>query len=226
MARVIFKLSFEEDLKNHTDVPFGRNLTGKTQKDYLPQRLQELIKGKNKVQSKKIIKKYLEDIYRNKRIFLNLAIKQAGQAWRTVEPKFFKRLEKLTKRKICANKFTAYLTLIQSCPYSDKHMTFMFSYLTPTVSIINICAHEILHIQIKNMYRKELSELSKKQRWYLIEALVFLLNEEFSDLLPFKEKSYSAVQKLMEKLTMLWQKNKDFEEFFPKAVEITKRMMK
>lgn len=233
MTRVIFKLNFEEDLKNHTVVPFGRELIGKKQKEYLPKELVKLAKGKSQTQFKKIARNYLKDYYKKNKIFLNLAVKQAEEAWKLVEKKFFERLEKITKRKICANKFTANLTLMQACPYSFRRNQFMFSYKSPPIWTINTCAHEIMHIQIINTYRDQLpkgpwskGKIPSEFAWHLIEGLNFLLDEEFSDILPFKDVGYPVHQKLRKRFVKEWRKTKDFEKFLPKAIEITKKMMK
>jgi hypothetical protein len=90
-----------------------------------------------------------------------------------------------------------------------------------------ICAHELLHMQFIRWFQTKCSELTKKQEDDLREALTFLLNEkEFIDLISVRDGGYPLHQKLREKLSEEWRKTRDFDKFLPKAIEITKKVMK
>ncbi|MFH0869321.1 MAG: hypothetical protein V1839_03775 [archaeon] len=102
----------------------------------------------------------------------------------------------------------------------------MVSLLRSPMRVSSTIAHEILHMQIINNYKNEIGLPDKPGTntwyWHLMESLTFLLNEEFSDIIFNSDDGYPAHQKLRAQLLEEWRKNKDFEKFLPKAVEIAK----
>jgi len=225
MTKVIFKIDFDSDLNNYSEIPKFRD--PKRHSEGLPMILRQHINNKKRLKIES--KKFLTGFYKKNKSFLIMHKQQCETAWRVIEKKYFERLENVTKRKICSSAFTATLTTIRVCPYSYENKSFMFSFMASPVANITTCAHEILHIQIINSYqsllRKEFKKGSKI-KWHLLEALTVLLNEEFKDILPFFDMGYPEHNELREVLKNEWRKNKDFETFLPKAIEITKQVMK
>lgn len=56
----------------------------------------------------------------------------------------------------------------------------------------------------------------------LKEALTFILNTDFNDLLLVEDKGYPAHQKLRKKLKKIWEKEKNFNKFLDKAIMLMK----
>ena len=159
---------------------------------------------------------------------MGLALRQFGEAWDLVGADFFKRLENITMRQVCSNKFTAHITTTPRCPYDYKTFLFMVYLFKSPLMVNSTIAHEIFHMQIIHSYKKLLPAKIHEVPWAwdLIESLTFLLNEEFSDLLVVPDNGYPAHQKLRARLLKEWRKDKNFERFLPKAAEITKKKKK
>ena len=228
MARVIFEINIKEDALNIVDsVLCGRHGGYDFSKNVSPE-LARIIKNNPKKKAIQIIYKKRQKFYKKNARFLRLALRQFGEAWDLISADFFKRLEKITKRPVCSKKFTACLTTTRRCPYNYKHFWFMVSLSNPPIAILSTAAHEILHMQVihgyKELFPKQIHDA--KWAWDLIESLTFLLNEEFSDLLVVPDNGYPAHQKLRARLLKEWRKDKNFERFLPKAIEITKKVMK
>lgn len=92
--------------------------------------------------------------------------------------------------------------------------------------ITNIC-HEIFHMQFlyyyENYCRKFLSEQQKEN---LKEAMTFILNTDFNDLIVCYDTGFPGHEKLRAKLKEVWLKEKDFKKFLDKAIKITKKLIK
>ena len=79
---------------------------------------------------------------------------------------------------------------------------------------ITTIAHEILHSYFLYHYEQYCNEyLTEQQLDVFKEAMTFLLNVEFNDLLLTEDKGYPAHQELRTKLEKLWNKNRNFEKF-------------
>ena len=61
---------------------------------------------------------------------------------------------------------------------------------------------------------------------HLKEAVTFILNEEFSDLMGAEDKGYAIHKDLRLKLIKIWKENKDFEKFLTKSFPLVEEWSK
>ena len=231
MAKVVFETNIKEDVKNLIGAVGATNRGGRDFSKDIDPEIIKIVKSNSKKKAFALVMKRTSKFYKKNHKLIKLTLKQFEETWKLVEKGFFKRLAKVTKKPVCSKKFTACLTTAGRCPYWHEKFWFMVSFPRQPMRVANTIAHEILHMQIIYHYRDKLPYFEKhpsksKLAWALIESLTILLNEEFSDILFFPDNGYPAHQKLRAKLVEVWRKNKDFEKFLPKAIEITKRMMK
>ena len=226
VSKVIFRLDKKRDIWNCLDTLKHRRVFG-LQWDIDPELLTK-IKGKNQNKAKQIVIEFASQRYKKEYKDLNRVLRSFESSWRTIEKKYFRRLEQTLQKPICAKTFYVCLTtLTPRCPWFYDNKTWMVFYKRSPQRMRNICAHELLHMQFRRWHKSRcLKRLKKMQTEHLREALTFLLNEEqFADF-AFSDKGYPAHQKLRQTLAEKWRKSKDFEQFLPKAIEITKRMIK
>jgi hypothetical protein len=109
------------------------------------------------------------------------------------------------------------------CPYDEKENWFMVSMWHSILADITTICHEILHLQFLYYYREYCQKfLSEKEIQDLKEALTFLLNTNFNDLILSHDMGYLVHKKLRVKLEKIWKKEKDFGNFLDKAIQIVK----
>ena len=226
MAKVIFGLNKRYDIWNCLDTIQNPSAHGHTWK--IHPALLDKIKDKSENEVKKIIGAFAGRAYEEESQAFESTLEDFRASWQSIEKEFFKRLKQILQKPICAETFHAYLTtLSERCPWFYEKKAWMVFYRASPSMVQKICAHELLHMQFKRWHQAICLEyLTNEQKEHLREALTFLLNEEFSDLIQAKDLGYPAHQKLRAELAEEWRKDKNFERFLPKAIEITKRMMK
>jgi len=227
VSKVIFRLDKKRDIWNCLDTLKHRRVFG-LQWD-IDSKLLAKIKGKNQNKAKQIIIEFASQRYKKEYEDLNRVLRSFESSWRTIEKKYFRRLEQTLQKPICAKTFYACLTTLSSrCPWLYYKKGWMVFYERTPEAILRTCAHELLHMQFKRWHQRMcLKYLNWKQKEHLREALTFLLNEkEFIDLIPIRDYGYPAHQKLRAKFSEEWHKTRDFNKFLPKAIGITKRMVK
>ena len=231
MARVIFETNIKADVKNLIGSVAATNRGGRDFSKDIDPKIIKIVKSNSKKKAFDLVMKRTSKFYKKNHKLIKLTLKQFEDTWKLIEKDYFKRLAKVTKKPICSQKFTACLTTAGRCPYWPEKFWFMVSLLGSPLQACRLIAHEILHMQILYYYKDKLPYFEKhpskaKLAWALIESLTILLNEEFSDILFFKDNGYPDHQKLRARLSVEWRKTRDFDKFLPKAIEITKRMMK
>jgi len=223
MPCVVFETNLEEDVKNTTEtVNFsigGKNFGAGVEKEIV-----DIVKNSTKEEATAIVTRKMSEYYEKNKEIIRLKIKEFEKEWNPTNDRFFERLEKITGKSVCSQKFTACITTAGRCPYNPKKFWFMVSLFNPPEQVKTTIAHEILHMQVINNYEKMLPAIPSKLAWDVIEVLTFLLDEEFSDLLSKPDKGYPAHQELRNELLKEWRKDKDFEKFLPKAIEITRNL--
>lgn len=179
------------------------------------------IKGKNKKEASGIIEKNLLDIHKSP--FIKIYIEAVSKAWKKIEKKYFDTLKKITKKSICSEKFTAYLTTTVRCPYEKKENWFMINFFSPIPHTLRTIGHEILHLQFyKYFFDKIKKEIGKEKTEDLKEALTILLNLEFQSLWFVRDKGYLKHEKLREFIEKEWKKESDFKILLEKCVDYLK----
>jgi hypothetical protein len=193
----------------------------------IPKDIQDKILKKSRKSAELLVYKYLM-FNRRRQIFqltINQQIKAVGVIWRRIEKRFFKRLEKITQKPIFWNNFGCYLTTGNTCPYNPKEKWFMISMWHNVPANIKTIGHEIFHLQFLHYYEKYcLQFLSEQQKEDLKEAITFILNTDFNDLLICNDGGYPNHMKLRKKLEKIWQKDKNFKRFLDKAIKLTKKL--
>ena len=95
-----------------------------------------------------------------------------------------------------------------------------------SANILTVC-HEIFHLQFLYYYEDYCRKfLSGEQKEDLKEAITFILNTDFGDLLVSYDNGYPGHKELREKLKSIWLKEKNFKRFLDKAIKITKELMR
>ena len=189
--------------------------------EFIPEKLLNLILKKNRKTAEGLVQKYLKS--HPKKTIRDLVIKTQliflEKIWRKIEKRFFERLEKITGKPIFIKEFKCYLTTGFICPYNPKDNSFMVSIWHSLPWNITTICHEIFHLQFLYHYEKYCRKfISKKELDDLKEALTFILNTDFNDLLLSQDKGYPAHQKLREELKKIWKKEKNFNKFLDKAI--------
>jgi len=194
--------------------------------DFIPPELVEKIRSKNKKSAERVVYNYLINNPKKKirRVVIEQEINSLRTIWQKVENKFLKRLKKITEKPIFTSKFRCYFTTGFMCPYNEKENWFMISMWHSIPMNITIICHEILHLQFLHYYRKYCRKfLSEEQTEDLKEALTFLLNTNFNDLILSRDMGYPRHKKLRVELKKTWKKEEDFRNFLDKAIEIAEK---
>lgn len=69
-----------------------------------------------------------------------------------------------------------------------------------------------------------LKEITKEQSENLKEALTFILNEEFKDILVPCDNGYLIHKELREQLKTTWLQNKEFDVLISKGIDLMKKI--
>jgi len=219
MPKVLFKLDYKKDAENYWGTVNSKN-HGVNWVDSVSFALRKQIKGKSWKKSKNIIYKYLEEFYKKNGKKLKFVLNQFSEIWKLFEKEYFKRLERITKRKIYAKEFTAYLTTVNRCPYDQDKGWFMVSLSSSGLSACKIIGHELMHFQLHHYFEKGIvKKIGTEKFWDLKEALTVLLNEEFKDLWIMEDMGYTEHEELREFISKQWRKEKDFDKLIEKCVE-------
>ena len=218
MPKVIFRYDFKKDAWSW--VVFARRKSKiyglKNRLDFIHFKLLKKIKNKNKKSAEKLVYDYLINNPKKKirKIVIRQEMSVLRDIWRKLENKFLKRLEKITQKPIFTSNFRCYFTTGFMCPYNEKENWFMVSmWHSIPMNITTIC-HEISHLQFLYYYKEYCQKfLSEKQVEDLKEALTFLLNTDFNDLILSRDVGYPIHKKLKVKLEKAWKKEKNFKIF-------------
>jgi len=216
MPKVEFIFDKEKDIWNYWSTANGSSKWHDFSKD-MPKDIYELIKDRKYEDVKKIIKEKISYI-QNKEM-IGVFIKALETSWENIEKEYFKRLEKITKKKIYTDKFTAFITTTGRCPYDDKKNWFMVSLFYSLPMSLSTCGHEIMHLQFHHYFWKDVEkEIGYEKTSDLKEALTVLLNLEFEDLWLMRDKGYDSHQELRKFISEEWKKEKDFDKLLKKCI--------
>jgi hypothetical protein len=233
MPRVSFNYNVKKDAWSWVLIAKSRRRLKELKKDwqkeveFIPKKLLDKILIKNRKASEYLVYNHL--ISHPKKSIRQLVIKKQllslEKVWRKIEKEFFKRLEKITEKPTFIREFKCYLTTGFMCPYDPRDNSFMISMWHSIPWNITTICHEIFHLQFLHYYEKYCRKyISERKLDNLKEALTFILDTDFNDLLLSQDKGYPAHKKLREKLKRAWQGDKDFDKFLDKAIKIVKRI--
>jgi hypothetical protein len=146
------------------------------------------------------------------------------KAWGKIHGEYFTRLERITKKPICSDKFTAYTTTVGRCPYNVKDSSFMVSIRRPLLQGLRTIGHELMHLQFCNTYWKDIEkQIGKEKTDDLNESLTTLLNLEFGDLWLVRDEGYPNHRIIREFIEEQWRKEKDFDVLMKESINYFKK---
>ena len=145
------------------------------------------------------------------------------KSWLGLNKEYFARLDRVTRKPIYANNFTAYITTVGRCPYNIKDNSFMLSIKRPLLQCLRTSGHELMHLQFGYYFWNEIAkQIGNKKTADLSESLTVLLNPEFRDLWLVEDTGYPAHKQLRSFIEKEWNKKKDFDILLDKCVEYLK----
>jgi hypothetical protein len=176
----------------------------------------------NRSRKLQIIDEYIESNYANK-LLLNQASVCLQESWNLISEQYVNRLKKYFQ---ISNKKTdpvnCYLTSLRLCPYDHQKRYFYVSIFAGLIEQTYIIMHELMHIIFLENYESILAErgLSKQDILEINEALIELLNLEFSDLLVFKVyNNKPSAKDLAEIVVKEYNQGSDFQEILEKLIQ-------
>ena len=229
MPKISFKYDIKKDAWSWVAIAKGDKdkwgINWRREIDFIPQNLLNKILRHDRKTAELLVYKYIASNPKKKayQLFINQQLKTVENIWKRIKKPFFKRLANITQKPIFWNNFRCYLTTGYMCPYNTKEKMFMISmWHSIPMNITTIC-HEIFHLQFLHYYENYCRKfLSEQQKENLKEAITFILNTDFGDLIINKDNGYPNHQELRKKLKLIWLKNKDFKQFLDKAIKIIK----
>ncbi len=217
------RLDIEKDARNYRSA-FNKNTHSAKRKEQVEQTtsidLQQL-QGMEEENAYPFLREYLEDFWKSHKDEANKKIIEMQSAFDTNKNAIFAKMEQLTHRPIYRNDFTIFLTSLNRGPYNVS--------LGQTRSHIHrswVCKafiHELLHFQTIHYYKEYIiSKVHDEKKFEdLKEALTFLLNHEFSDIIENPDQWYPQHQELRKKLEAYRvDSDKDFEKLIEYWCEI------
>lgn len=162
---------------------------------------------------KKQVNDYFKKFSIKKEINISEEIKKTKRNWLKIEKEVKLRLDKIFKYSINFNNIIAYLTLNTRSGYNIQQNYFYVSIFSKNQNAGII--HELLHFYThKALLQKFIDKkISKNDFNDYKESLTFLINGNFSDLIPdFVDTGYLKQKKLRNYLISVWQKNQDIKK--------------
>ncbi len=196
------QLDLEQDARNYRGA-FNKNTHSSKRKEQVEQitsiDLQEL-QGMKQEDAYPFLREYLENFRKEHTEEAKSKIKEMTISLNTHKQKFFKKMENLTKHPMYRNDFTIFLTSFNRGPYNVN--------LWQTRSniyrswILKAFIHELLHFQTIIYYKDYIINKLGSEKMFedLKEALTFLLNHEFADIVENPDQWYPQHQELRKKL--------------------------
>jgi len=217
MSKVTFKFDREKDLWNHWH---KSNWTSPWHSFDIALDVKKICEGEKFEDCKEKLSNYLNRIQTSP--LIKTEIDALEISWREIEKEFFKRMDRLMKKKFDRD-IIAYLTTLSICPYDPDEPSFMFSLFYSLPHQLQTCGHEIMHLYFHEFYWDKIeSKIGKEKTGDLKEALTVLLNVEFRDLWFARDYGYKPHKKLREFILDEWKKEKDFEKLLEKCINYLK----
>lgn len=199
--KIHFKYNLEMEWDN-----FQRGLHSKNHPGILPSLAKEMADSHLDYNNKKVFSDFIQKKTKLLKLNPNDEISKIQNNWIKIEPESVKRMDELFEHSLNHN-ITVYLTINSRCGYNiDQHYFFVNIFSKSTNRII---LHELLHFYTYQstlpMFKKQ--GLGRNQFNDFKEALTFLLNTNFSDLLAnFQDNGYEKQKDLRIYLEQNWPK--------------------
>jgi len=165
------------------------------------------------------VKAFIEEQDKVNGFDANKEIVAVEARWKTAEPIFIERVEKLFGISYPAPIITVYLTHNERCTYNIEQ-NYFFVRIGSEFSN-NTIMHELLHFYTWHAFGKKLLDdgLSKLAYNDIKESLTELLNLEFSDLMNGKrDEGYPQHQDMRAEIQKIWLVHKNISELIQKLL--------
>lgn len=220
------RLDLEKDARNYR-AAFNKNTHSTKRKEQVEQTtsidLQQL-QGMKEEDAYPFLREYLEGFWEDHKDEANKKIIAMQSSFDTNKNAIFTKLEQLTHRPIYRNDFTIFLTSLNRGPYNVSLGQTRSNVYRPWVCKAFI--HELLHFQTIIYYKEYIIEKVGNQSMFeaLKEALTFLLNHEFSDIIENPDQWYPQHQELRKKLEdYRVNSDKDFEQLIEYWCDVVRK---
>lgn len=169
-----------------------------------------------------VMKDYLENFRKDKNDLVKEKIENIQESFEKIKDQLFFEMEKLTKNQIYRQDFTIFLTSLNRWPYNVNlwytwNHIFRKNFITPFI-------HELLHFQTIVYYKQYIIDKLNDERKFedIKEALTFLLNYEFKDIIDWIDNWYPQHQGFRKKLEeyRINSQDKDFVKLVDYACDI------
>jgi DNA-binding Lrp family transcriptional regulator len=189
-------------------------------KDELPSIVQEMLQKGVNLEDKEEVKNFFKNKIQELKFNPGLAIQKIKQKWDLIQEEAIDRLDKLFEGKLLFD-ITAYLSLNERCSYNYKEKYFfIYAYAKNTNLII---LHELLHFYTLTFIAPIFKEnkIPKEKFYDFNEAITFILNTNFSDLLEGdKDLGYEKQKQLRSLLEKQWSSCKTIKNPSHYAIKI------
>lgn len=220
MPKVTFKFDKEKDFYNIWET-CNKDSSWYDHKKNISPTFLKICEGKEFDICKEELEEYRTKM--NNSGMIEIFVESLQKSWNKINNEFFKRLEKITKRKFKFENVNAYITTVMRCPYNYNEPSFMVSFFKDLLSALSVCGHELIHIQFHNTYWDKVEkEIGKEKTADLKEALTVLLNLEFKDLWFVEDRGYDTHKNLRNFIVEEWKKEKDFEKLLERCIDYLK----
>ncbi len=183
--------------------------------------LRDKIVGKTREEAYEFLFPYLKSLYGEKK--LELMQIEMQEYLQELSSEFANRLSDLTKHPIAKKKITLFITTFPRCPfYFDKGYIWIPA-TRDKKRLVKVISHEILHFQYFAYYAEEvICQVDQQKSEWLREAMTPILNDYFGDLTGNSERTYPIFEDLWQKLSKIWNQDKDFDKFIDKSIVLLK----
>jgi len=199
---ITVKLDLEKDARNYRWA-FNKNTHSIQRKKQIEQ-ITDIdltkLQGMEEKNAYLFLREYLENFWKEHTKETQNKIKEMTESFNKHKDVIFKKMESLTKHPIYRNDFTIFLTSLNRWPYNTlQWLTWSNLYRT---WVCKAFIHELLHFQTIIYYKTYIMEKLHDERKFedLKEALTFLLNYEFQDIIEVPDNWYPQHQELRKKL--------------------------
>lgn len=224
MTKVVFRLDKERDMKNRF-TSANKISYWKDRSENLDKEIIDLLRGAEYSDIEWSLWKYIESIY--SLYNFDLCVHELNQ-WRSKNGDiFFSTMERIVQKPIPVDEITCYLTSTWRCPYNPDDRHFLYCPLSDkkrkNVEVsANTLMHELLHMMLHYYYESIIRDkkFTNSEFHDIKEAQTVILNVECKSLLSQKDNGYASHAVLREKLLEERKKNKNFEIFVQKCMNI------
>lgn len=206
--RLIFKYDLNKEWDN-----LLRGLGSKNHPGELPAIVLEMQKDGIDLKNKNDVLVFFRNKLSENKIDIDREIEQSEFNWTKISKEAEKRFKNIFSTDLDLGDITVYLTLNRRCGYNVDKKYFFVSFLKNNKNATII--HELLHFYTYKLLLKDFIDQGINRNDFndYKEALTFLMNTNFQDLLEgFEDQGYPKQAKLRKFLILTWPKCKNVSD--------------